>query len=872
MGNKKFVSRQQQLKQGEGLFTKGDIESAKKCFLKLTDTTQPPKEAYNNLGVIAFHEGNLHDAEQYFSESLAIDPNYEDAATNYAKLMDIIKQRQSVDEKIDVASPDDDAPGPHAPQHHDSLSPPRKKARIAVLCLPGLQSFLGDIVNFLKTRYEVRTIYSRDSHKLSEAVEWADIVWLEWANELAVSISRNLPAIKSKKVICRVHRYEVFRPFFKEILWQYINEVIFVARFMRDLAIKIVPDLLTRSATGVIYNGIHLERFKFTQREPGYNIAVVGYIHSRKNPYFWPFIVSELQRFDRRYTLHIAGEIQETECQLYLQHMMRKLGLEDNIQFHGYQENIHQWLESMNYLLATSVHESFGYTIGEAMAMGIRPIVHWFPGAEELWPEDNLFTSPEDAVSMIIDRDNYYSSDYRHFIENRYSLEQQLQAIDSLIEKILEEGQVKISSCIKKPSTTEATSTPINNDKDVNEKHVTTTTNNTASQTRHNDIEKSNILKKYSTDNPLALMLKEGERIADYMDLHYFLQNNNTLLSEQALFKRLQTIFHRIINSYCNSRTIQRNEVVTALDVAQRLCCMLRVENPISGNFSIETMCNLFHFLKEQLPKSTDHKTIHMQSADNVLEQASTENTVHILYQELGNTFRKLYEDRLISCFIVHGSLATLDYTLFSDIDTQVFLMDKVFERPEYLDALSQTISSANQILKAFDPLQHHGYFVSTDLDRLWYPEAYLPLNTMANGVALLGNTEQALSRRDSDYENRFSLWHTGYFFRTSYLNQSFPRTPFDMKRFLSRFSLLPVLYLELFHNCYPYKKDSFSMAADYFDSELWSVFDIIGRVRQNWNPSRLVNFNDQFYRKVFDISEIMLNRLREAACDTTKR
>ena len=36
-----------------------------------------------------------------------------------------------------------------------------------------------------------------------KAVDWADIVWLEWANELAIHATNNLPQIRNKKVICR---------------------------------------------------------------------------------------------------------------------------------------------------------------------------------------------------------------------------------------------------------------------------------------------------------------------------------------------------------------------------------------------------------------------------------------------------------------------------------------------------------------------------------------------------------------------------------------------------------------------------------------------------------------------------------------------
>ena len=42
------------LSNGETLFADGKIEEAEKCFLSLVESDSECKEAYNNLGVIAF--------------------------------------------------------------------------------------------------------------------------------------------------------------------------------------------------------------------------------------------------------------------------------------------------------------------------------------------------------------------------------------------------------------------------------------------------------------------------------------------------------------------------------------------------------------------------------------------------------------------------------------------------------------------------------------------------------------------------------------------------------------------------------------------------------------------------------------------------
>jgi glycosyltransferase involved in cell wall biosynthesis len=60
-----------------------------------------------------------------------------------------------------------------------------------------------------------------------------------------------------------------------------------------------------------------------------------------------------------------------------------------------------RWLEDKNYVLSTSIHESFGYGIAEAMARGIKPIIHDFPYAYEIWGEELLFRTVDEAVGLI---------------------------------------------------------------------------------------------------------------------------------------------------------------------------------------------------------------------------------------------------------------------------------------------------------------------------------------------------------------------------------------------------------------------------------------------------------------------------------------
>uniref|UniRef100_A0A6H2A2Z2 Uncharacterized protein n=1 Tax=viral metagenome TaxID=1070528 RepID=A0A6H2A2Z2_9ZZZZ len=131
-----------------------------------------------------------------------------------------------------------------------------RKKHIAVLCLPGLEGFLKDIVAHLSKDYLVKTCYSGAIAELEDAINWADLVWLEWGNQLATELTQKVPSLAEKKVLLRIHSYEVLSGFLPQINWNAINDVIFVAQHIKAIAIKQVPNLAELVDIHIVANGI----------------------------------------------------------------------------------------------------------------------------------------------------------------------------------------------------------------------------------------------------------------------------------------------------------------------------------------------------------------------------------------------------------------------------------------------------------------------------------------------------------------------------------------------------------------------------------------------------------------------------------------
>jgi len=307
--------------------------------------------------------------------------------------------------------------------------------KVSVICLSGLDNFIDDIIDGLSNNYMVRKFIVKSEQDIYNAIDYGDIIFLEWANETAY-FATNYKGIKGKKVIVRLHSYEIFTDFPKQINWAVVDRLIFVAPHIRDILKELSPGVIDGVKTEVVYNGLDLDKIPFKKREAGYNIAWVGFINYKKNPPMALQVIKKLVNIDKRYILHVAGSFQDLRYKVYLEYMIKEMGLQDNVKFYGWVDDMEEFWKDKNYLLHTSLQEGHSLAILEAMARGIKPILHNFRGARELYSKCSIFNTIGEAVNKITGKP-YNSSEYRNLIiEKGWILEKQVKQIKKVIEVI----------------------------------------------------------------------------------------------------------------------------------------------------------------------------------------------------------------------------------------------------------------------------------------------------------------------------------------------------------------------------------------------------------------------------------------------------
>jgi len=310
------------------------------------------------------------------------------------------------------------------------------KKKLAFVCGKGLESFIEPIVQEFEKfpAYQLRRYYANSQQEIIAAVKWADYVFLEWANEIAIEATK-IYDLKKKGVILRLHSYEAFTNMPQHIDWTMIDYLVFVAPHIRDIVKIYIPDIQKRVSTKVVYNGVDIDTIEMNEDLNMHNIAYVCNINHKKEPVMALQIMAELVKQDSNYKLHVAGAFQDNRYKIYMEYMAKEMCIADNILYYGFVEDMNTFWEGKGVILSTSIHEGHPYNIMEGAARGLRPVIHNFKGAKKLYPISWLFNDIDMAVKSI--GGIYLNKEYRQYVINQgWTRANQVKQLKALVDRL----------------------------------------------------------------------------------------------------------------------------------------------------------------------------------------------------------------------------------------------------------------------------------------------------------------------------------------------------------------------------------------------------------------------------------------------------
>jgi len=185
----------------------------------------------------------------------------------------------------------------------------------------------------------------------------------------------------------------------------------------------------------------------------------------------------------------------------------------------------------------------------------------------------------------------------------------------------------------------------------------------------------------------------------------------------------------------------------------------------------------------------------------------------------------------------VLGSIGTGEEVAYSDFDAVAIVRGEVFASPARLAAAAVKLNRAYGIMLECDPLQHHGWFVMTERDLDCYPEHYLPLVVLRRGRSMLRGGRLRVTAREAGGEDgaKEALARMCAGVGSALREGAWPTGMYPLKSLLSRFMLLPALYVQVRDGEGIFKKESFAAAKGDFSQGAWSAMDEVSSIRLEW-------------------------------------
>lgn len=291
-----------------------------------------------------------------------------------------------------------------------------------LLVLDNIGSFT--LVPYLKARLPNHEVFKMGSLSSAHMINIykrinPDVVFVDFCDQNAIVMSNlatQLP--KPPRIVIRLHRYEAHSKFIYQVNWKAVSELIVVSPEYKRIVQEKIPGLNPH----IVYNGIDLQKFKLYEGDRDLDsIAYVGYLNGKKGPALLRTLIKSIPYKN----FCIGGKFNDETVGAYFDMMKLK-----NASFAGWIDPT-QFLKGKGFILSTSVTESFGMSIGEAMAMGLTPAIHEWPGADKLWPMNSLW-STIDELKLILSLPQDPKQN-RDWIESRYSMDKCVTSVVSLL-------------------------------------------------------------------------------------------------------------------------------------------------------------------------------------------------------------------------------------------------------------------------------------------------------------------------------------------------------------------------------------------------------------------------------------------------------
>lgn len=196
----------------------------------------------------------------------------------------------------------------------------------------------------------------------------------------------------------------------------------------------------------------------------------------------------------------------------------------------------------------------------------------------------------------------------------------------------------------------------------------------------------------------------------------------------------------------------------------------------------------------------------------------------------------------------LHGSVGTEEVIPFSDLDAIVIVKSEVFDDLQRFKRVAQHLHQAQRYLYAFDPLQHHGWFILGEHELAHYPFLYFPIELWAHAKVLMGEPNLVFHGDQAPQSEYIDAFQKAAKHFKNRLALQIPSNLWQLKGILSMFMLFPSLFWQAKNGKGIFKKESFEQVKPEFAPDTWEIMEQVSRIRMDW-VSPPMNWRARIYK-----------------------
>jgi glycosyltransferase involved in cell wall biosynthesis len=225
------------------------------------------------------------------------------------------------------------------------------------------------------------------------------VVFFEWASGLLASAS-HYP--KTCGIVTRLHRYEFYQ-WVDKIEWDAVDRIILVSKAKQREFVRRFPSQADKIT--VIPEAILPEKFSLYPKKFSGDIGILCHLTPRKRVYETILDFYELNKERKGFHLHIGGgeHVLHQDYYLAMQTLVDRLDLRGSVTFHDKVSDPQSWYPRIDFFISNSYSEGLQVAPMEAMACGCYTLSHFWEGADELLPLENLFFTGSELRKKILE-------------------------------------------------------------------------------------------------------------------------------------------------------------------------------------------------------------------------------------------------------------------------------------------------------------------------------------------------------------------------------------------------------------------------------------------------------------------------------------